>query len=167
MSSLSPNFKDKLAKGDRERLIGLLKTAQAELLHLQQTDARLFKNPLNPDELVLRLQDIDFSERVDAFVARFGRLQDLLGDKFLPAWLKAMEEGPGAVLENLDRAEKLGLLASADKWLAVRKLRNLMVHEYIDQPKTLHMALHAAHDHVAMLAQTVEMFSIRTQALVD
>jgi hypothetical protein len=42
-----------------------------------------------------------------------------------------------------------------------------MVHEYIDQPKTLHMALHAAHDHVAMLAQTVEMFSIRTQALVD
>ena len=90
MSSLSPNFKDKLAKGDRERLIGLLKTAQAELLHLQQTDARLFKTPLNPDELVLRLQDIDFSERVDAFVARFGRLQDLLGDKFLPAWLKAM-----------------------------------------------------------------------------
>jgi len=167
MSYLSPNFKDKLAKGDRERLIGLLKTAQAELLHLQQTDASLFKTPLNPDELVLRLQDIDFSERVDAFVARFGRLQDLLGDKFLPAWLKAMEEGPGAVLENLDRAEKLGLLASADKWLAVRKLRNLMVHEYIDQPKTLHMALHAAHDHVAMLAQTVEMFSIRTQALVD
>ena len=167
MSYLSPNFKDKLAKGDRERLIGLLKTAQAELLHLQQTDARLFKTPFNPDELVLRLQDIDFSERVDAFVARFGRLQDLLGDKFLPAWLKAMEEGPGAVLENLDRAEKLGLLASADEWLAVRKLRNLMVHEYIDQPKTLHMALHAAHDHVAMLAQTVEMFSIRTQALVD
>lgn len=34
MSSLSPNFKDKLAKGDRERLTGLLKTAQAELLHL-------------------------------------------------------------------------------------------------------------------------------------
>ena len=78
-----------------------------------------------------------------------------------------MEEGSGAVLENLDRAEKLGLLASADEWLAVRKLRNLMVHEYIDQPKTLHMALHAAHDHVAMLAQTVEMFSLRTQPLVD
>ena len=167
MSSTLPNFKDKLARGDRERLTMLLKTAQAELLHLQQTDARLFNSPFSPEELVLRLQDIDFSERVDAFVARFGRLQDLLGDKFLPAWLKAMEEEAGAVLENLDRAEKLGLLTSADDWLAVRKLRNMMVHEYIDQPKTLHMALHAAHDHVAMLAQTVEKFALRTQPLVN
>lgn len=167
MSSPLPNFKDKLAKGDRERLAGLLKTAQAELLHLQQTDARLFSSPFSPEELVLRLQDIDFSERVDAFVARFGRLQDLLGDKFLPAWLRAMEEEAGAVLENLDRAEKLGLMASADEWLAVRKFRNLMVHEYIDHPKTLHMALHAAHDRVAMLAQTVEKFAIRTQSLVN
>ena len=167
MSSPLPNFKDKLAKGDRERLAGLLKTAQAELLHLQQTDARLFNSPFTPEELVLRLQNIDFSERVDAFVARFGRLQDLLGDKFLPAWLKAMQEETGAVLENLDRAEKLGLLTSADDWLAVRKLRSLMVHEYIDHPKTLHMALPAAHDHVGMLAQTVEKFAIRTQALVD
>jgi hypothetical protein len=167
MSSTLPNFKDKLARGDRERLTMLLKTAQAELLHLQQTDARLFNSPFSPEELVLRLQDIDFSERVDAFVARFGRLQDLLGDKFLPAWLKAMEEEAGAVLENLDRAEKLGLVTSADDWLAVRKLRNLMVHEYIDQPKTLHMALHAAHDHVAMLAQTVEKFALRTQPLVN
>ena len=78
-----------------------------------------------------------------------------------------MQEETGAVLENLDRAEKLGLLNSADDWLAVRKLRNLMVHEYIDHPTTLHMALHAAHDHVGMLAQTVEKFAIRTQALVD
>jgi hypothetical protein len=167
MSSPLPNFKDKLAKGDRERLAGLLKTAQAKLLHLQQTDARLFSSPFSPEELVLRLQDIDFSERVDAFVARFGRLQDLLGDKFLPAWLRAMEEEAGAVLENLDRAEKLGLLTSADDWLAVRKLRNLMVHEYIDHPRTLHMALQAAHDHVGMLAQTVEKFALRSQALLD
>jgi hypothetical protein len=166
MSSTTPQLKDKLPKGDRERLAGLLKTAKAELLHLQQTDARLFSHPFNSQELISRLQDIDFSERVDAFVARFGRLQDLLGDKFLPAWLKAMEEGAGAVLENLDRAEKLGLLSSADDWLAVRKLRNLMVHEYIDHPETLHMALHSAHDHVAMLAQTVENFERRSMGLL-
>lgn len=166
MSSTRPPLKDKLAKGDRERLASLLKTAKAELLHLQQTDARLFNHPFNPQELVSQLQDIDFSERVDAFVARFGRLQDLLGDKFLPAWLKAMEEGAGAALENLDRAEKLGLLSSADDWLAVRKLRNLMVHEYIDHPGTLHMALCAAHAHVSMLAQTVDNFERRTLSLL-
>lgn len=167
MSPAAPKLKDKLAKGDRERLAGLLKTAKAELLHLQQTDERLFSRPFGAQELVSQLQDIGFSERVDAFVARFGRLQDLLGDKFLPAWLRAMEEGPGAVLENLDRAEKLGLLSSADEWLAVRKLRNLMVHEYIDHPETLHMALHAAHAHVTMLAQTVDIFERRTTPLLD
>jgi hypothetical protein len=90
----------------------------------------------------------------------------LLGDKFLPAWLKAMEEGAGAVPENLDRAEKLGLLSSADDWLAVRKLRNLMVHEYIDHPETLHMALNSAHDHVTMLAQTVDNFERRSMGLL-
>ena len=166
MTSPTQSLKNKLASGDRERLSGLLKTAQAELLHLQQTDQRLFGMPFDPDGLVAHLADIDFSERVDAFVARFGRLQDLLGDKLLPAWLKAMEESVGAVLENLDRAERLGLIDGADDWLAVRKLRNLMVYEYLDRAETLHMALYAAHEHVGMLAKTVERFKLRTENLL-
>jgi hypothetical protein len=136
------------------------------LRHLQQTDQRLFGRPFSPEGLVIHLEDIDFSGRVDAFVARFGRLQDLLGDKLLPAWLRSMEEGVGAVLENLDRAERLGLIDGADDWLAVRKLRNVMVHEYIDRAETLHMALYSAHAHVGMLAQTVERFKLRTQNLL-
>jgi hypothetical protein len=166
MSAQPFSMKDRLTQGDRERLSGLLRTAQAELLHLQQTDQRLFGRPFSPEGLVTQLKDIDFSERVDAFVARFGRLQDLLGDKLLPAWLKAMEEGVGAVLENLDRAERLKLIDGADDWLAVRKLRNLMVHEYIDRAETLHSALYAAHTHVDMLAKTVERFKQRSQALL-
>jgi hypothetical protein len=166
MTPNSQSLKDKLSPGERQRLSGLLKTAQAELLHLQQTDQRLFGRPFSPEGLVIHLEDIDFSERVDAFVARFGRLQDLLGDKLLPAWLRSMEEGVGAVLENLDRAERLGLIDGADDWLAVRKLRNVMVHEYIDRAETLHMALYAAHAHVGMLAQTVERFKLRTQNLL-
>ena len=47
-----PQLQDKLPKGNRERLAGLLKTAKAELLHLQQTDARLFSHPFNSQELV-------------------------------------------------------------------------------------------------------------------
>lgn len=38
MTPQSQSLKDKLSAGERERLSGLLKTAQAELLHLQQTD---------------------------------------------------------------------------------------------------------------------------------
>ncbi len=75
MNAQPLSMKDRLTQGDRERLSGLLKTAQAELLHLQQTDQRLFARPFSPEGLVTQLEDIDFSERVDAFVARFGRLQ--------------------------------------------------------------------------------------------
>ena len=42
MTSPPQSLKDKLTPGERARLSGLLKTAQAELLHLQQTDQRLF-----------------------------------------------------------------------------------------------------------------------------
>lgn len=61
MTSPTQSLKNKLASGDRERLSGLLKTAQAELLHLQQTDQRLFGTPFDPECLVVQLADIDFS----------------------------------------------------------------------------------------------------------
>jgi hypothetical protein len=48
-----------------------------------------------------------------AFVSRFGRLQDTVGDKLLPALLSALAEPVGPAIDNLDKAEKLGLLESA------------------------------------------------------
>jgi hypothetical protein len=101
------------------------------------------------------------AERLDAFVSRFGRLQDTLGDKLLPQLLDAMAERTGATLENLDRAEKLGWLESADTWLVVRKLRNQMVHEYIEDLNVLCSALNAGHEHVKILLDTAHR--LRTQ----
>lgn len=42
------------------------------------------------------------------------RLQDTVGDKFVPALLQALEEPIGAVVDNLDRAERLGWITFAD-----------------------------------------------------
>ena len=36
----------------------------------------------------VQVRDIDLAERVDAFVARFGRLQDTAADKLLPELLR-------------------------------------------------------------------------------
>ena len=101
-----------LSDGEKARLQMLQETAKLELLHLQQTNQRLFAHPGSQEAMTNKMLDIDFAERVDAFVARFGRLQDLLGDKYLPAWLRAVQEPVGTALENLDRAEKLGLVPS-------------------------------------------------------
>ena len=138
------------------RLLQLRDTAQREWQHLMQTMDRLFAVPFTPTELQAMCDHIDFAERLDAFVARFGRLQDLLGDKFLPAWLRAMQEAPASALENLDRAEKLGLIRSTDEWVALRKLRNRMVHEYIRNPAALADAVNAAHAAIPMLVMLSE-----------
>lgn len=59
-----------------------------------------------------------------------------------------------AAIDNLDRAERLGWLTSADQWPAVRRLRDQMVHEYIEDPAILASALQAAHEQVPMLIET-------------
>ncbi len=98
------------------------------------------------------------AERLDAFVSRFGRLQDTLADKFLPTLLDAMAETRGAATENLDRAEKLGWLDSTDDWLVMRKLRNQMVHEYIEDLVILCDSLKAGHAFVSTLVKTADQF---------
>jgi hypothetical protein len=62
-----------------------------------------------------------------------------------------LAEPIGAVMENLDRAEKLGWLASADTWIEIRKLRNQMVHEYIEDAAILISALQSGHAYVPVL----------------
>ena len=47
--------------------------------------------------------------------------------------------------------ERLGWIESAETWLEVRKLRNQMVHEYIEDLTVLTSALQAGHNHVPTL----------------
>lgn len=76
-----------------------------------------------------------------------------------------MAEPVGAVIENLDRAEKLGWLASADTWLEIRKLRNQMVHEYIEDVAILANALQAGHAFVSVLMDTASRLSAQIDKL--
>lgn len=75
-------------------------------------------------------QDRERAERLEAFVSRFGRMQDTLADKLLPRWLSALAEPVGSQIENLNRAERLGVVEDTLQWLEARKLRNRLVHEY-------------------------------------
>ena len=38
--------------------------------------------------------------KIEAFASRFARLQDTLGDKLLPSWLKQLGEPVGAVIDK-------------------------------------------------------------------
>ena len=136
----------------RDRLRFLLATAALEAVHLVGTDSRLFAEAFTPERAALLRGDPLLAERLDAFSARFARLQDTAGDKLLPALLTCLAEPVGSVLDNLDRAARLGLLsATSDDWIAARTLRNRMVHEYIRFPRLLAHAVNKAHTAVPML----------------
>ena len=145
-------------EGLKLRLQFLSRVVKKEAYYLQDTDARLFAKALDVNDLQRIAQDALLAERLDAFVSRFGRLQDTLADKFLPALLGAMAETRGATTENLDRAEKLGWLDSTDDWLVMRKLRNQMVHEYIEDLVIVCDSLKAGHAFVKTLVKTADQF---------
>lgn len=140
------------------RLAFLCRVVEKEALYLQETDTRLFSAELTPEALKRISEDSLLAEQLDAFVSRFGRLQDTLADKFLPVLLDAMAEHKGAAIDNLDRAERLGWLESADDWFEMRKLRNQMVHEYIEDSVILANALNAGHEFVPALVEAAASF---------
>lgn len=97
------------------RLRFLARVGRRQAEHLRRTTERLGTEDLGPEHLA-RLADLpELAERLDAFAARFGRLQDLLSDRLLPAALAALGETPGPALDNPDRAERFGWLDSADR----------------------------------------------------
>ena len=138
------------------RLAFLAETVQAEARHLRATDARLFSEPMTPQRAARMRDDLDLSERADAFVARFGRLQDTLADRLLPELLRWLAEPVGAAIDNLNRAERLGWIASVEQWLVVRRLRNRMIHEYARDLDELAAALNAGHAAVGLLEQATQ-----------
>lgn len=134
-----------------QRLQFLARVVAKESRHLVSTDQRLFDRPFTIERATQMDMDPELAERVEAFVGRFGRLQDTVGDKLLPLLLGALGEIPAAVIDNLDKAERLQLIDSADEWLTMRRLRNQMVHEYVEDPQILADALHTGHEFVATL----------------
>ena len=133
------------------RLQFLVRVVHKECKHLSTTDQRLFGSLFTPEQITRLEEDTDLAERVEAFVGRFGRLQVTVGDKLLPLLLTALGEKSSASIDNLDRAERLGLIKSVDEWMTMRNLRNQMVHEYIEDPVILSSALQTGHAFVQTL----------------
>lgn len=126
------------------RLLSLLEVVRREAAWLLRAQKRLFAYPLDAAWFAGLEQDDAAAETLEAFVSRFARLQDNIGDKLIPTCLRALAEHTGSALDNLNRAEKLGLLWSTQDWLAARTLRNRMVHEYQPAAEDLLQALQAA-----------------------
>lgn len=74
--------------------------------------------------------DLDELEIFEALTARFARLSDLIVQKVLRT-VSALElEDSGTVRDRIHRAEKWGLIKSAEDFIQIRMVRNEIAHEY-------------------------------------
>jgi len=101
------------------RLARLIELSRKEARVLRKTTERIRDSA--PDlEWVKGLETNEpDSEMLDAFVSRFGRLQDTLGNKVIPFMLREGLETVGTLLDNLSRAEALGWIPSMEEWIFV------------------------------------------------
>ena len=142
-----------------------LDLAHKEVAHLRYTHQTLFSQDITTDWVVALAVDQEMAEKVDAFVGRFARLQDHIGEKLIPRFAALLGESPKAMLDVLAFAEKMQWLDSAAQFVGARKLRNLLVHEYLSDAGLFLDALLNARDATPMLFKVVSYIDLKAKEL--
>jgi len=138
-----------------ENALLALSLAKKEMAHLIYTHRTLFAGQIDL-VWVESLSDCEeLSEKVDAFVGRFSRLQDHIGEKLIPRFAALLGESPKSLIDVLNYAEKMGWIENVQLFINARKLRNMLVHEYMTDAELFLQALELANKATEMLFQIV------------
>ncbi|WP_297449470.1 hypothetical protein [Ferrovum sp.] len=117
----------------REILVQKIARCQKIRNELEFSHSWISKESINGDWINGLEDDLLKKERVSAFCSRFGKLQDYFSDKLLKTWVEAVGENVGTAIENFSVAERAGILTiRSEEILGLRKLRNDLIHEYIE-----------------------------------
>ena len=132
-----------------------LELARKEAAHLHYSHSTLFATRIDLQWVEALGQHPELAEKVEAFVSRFGRLQDHLGEKLIPRYAQLVGEQHKTQIDVLSFAERSGILVSADDFLAARKLRNALVHEYMQDAQSFLEGLQLAQSASQMLFDVI------------
>jgi hypothetical protein len=146
-------------KEHAENALLALQLAEKEMAHLAYTYRTLYTHPIDMEWVGQLATRDDLAEKIDAFVSRFGRLQDHIGEKLFPRFAALLGENLKSMLDVLVYAEKMEWLESAEVFIGARKLRNLLVHEYMSDAKLFLQALISAKEATEMLLGVVQRMS--------
>jgi hypothetical protein len=103
--------------------IALLEKAQG---HLEYSLIRVQRIELTKN------LDNDNLEILDSFATRFLRLYEVLINQILRTCLQLLGEYQKTTIDNLNKAENLDMITSADDMNYIRMLRNKVTHEYVE-----------------------------------
>ena len=108
---------------------------------------------------------------VDSFIFRFTKIQDLIGEKLFKEILDKVGEFRRnmSFTDILDKAEKLEIIDSADKWSNFRELRNSLSHEYPSNEAEIIKDIKLSLDYFMDISRTYENISkyIKSKNLLD
>jgi len=121
-----------------------LELAEKEASYLAYTQRTLFSLPIDLAWVQELKNRQDLAEKIDAFVSRFARLQDHIGEKLIPRFARLLGESPKTFLDILSYAERMEWVKAAEEFIGARKLRNLLVHEYMNNAQLFLEALLSA-----------------------
>ena len=114
-----------------------------EIIKIADIHADRIKMALNELQPLLpfNAQEIEALEKetlllTDLLVHRFGKLQDLLGNKIINEFLILIDEYDPrlSMLDKIHKLERLEIIEDAELWKEMRKVRNHVTHEYPDHP---------------------------------
>jgi archaellum component FlaD/FlaE len=143
-----------------------LELAKREMAHLAYTHSTLFSQTISLEWVKSLSEREDLSEKIVTFVSRFGRLQDHIGEKLIPRFATLLGESPKSLLDVLAYAEKVGWIDSTAKFVEARKLRKLLVHEYMVDAVLFLESLLAANNATPMLIDAVDKIEQQAKTLV-
>lgn len=136
------------------RMDKLLKECDKHLQRINHASSKMdVFMPLDASRY-MRLTE-DEVEHIDQFLFRFAKLQDTLGEKLFVLMLTFLEEEnlkSKPFIDILNRLEQLGLLEDKNVWLALRKIRNNIAHQYEDEALQATEALNAIYAATPALA---------------
>ena len=118
--------------------------------------------PLDGAKVERVLQDDVHVSFLDQVAYRFSKLQDVMG-KVLRLWMLVQGESvdPLTMLDVLALAERYGLGIDPERWLEMRDLRNLIVHEYDNTPAKIAEAANRIREEMDMLAGLLDRLEAR------
>lgn len=119
-----------------KELVSMIKVAQTHQRRLKYAISRLSNSMPVTASVMEALSDEDMLI-FELYTSRFTKLQDFMGNSLFPAILEIGQEleETMTLVDKLHKLEKMGLIRSADNWIALRKIRNNLTHEYPDNPE--------------------------------
>lgn len=134
----------------------LLDACQQHARYLLAAQGRL---PAPVTAAGISARDDDLVAALDQFAYRFTRLQDTLGGRVFRRLLVEHFGEPyedSSLRDVVDRLEKLGVIASAERWSQIRAMRNTLAHDYPETAEEKAAAIELAREMAREMASMLD-----------